>query len=388
MTNSQAPQPAQPKLEDIEQYRMQMAGISTAAIGYWKEGDSIHPDYDTVALRDVARLYAKYDALYKAAAIPAPEGADWTDVRMELEASGRADLSAWVASKLAAPAPQAAPATVKDSLTAQSPAEGDAGLTDEQAEAIAAFYDVSPGTVHDIYALSKPKAASDTQPKGMCRVRAASQPCDCPVATCNLWRGGLRPADAAEKLRAAHDESLDDKHQSCRSMLLEVVADLEEAPAPSPAPAMHSTALAGLILTHLGYSTEPSLEPGADMRRDALASRLDEWLSPATPCAAPAHERVKRWAEQHHVSFVSRSHGLASTDTISFAALEALAGASPSPAVKADPLTEPGVQRLVEQYGPQSEDEEIGFRDGVRASERAHGIGEAQPPVQQMGGER
>lgn len=53
------------KLEDIEQYRMQMAGISTAAIGYWKEGDSIHPDYDTLALRDVAKLYAKYDALYK-----------------------------------------------------------------------------------------------------------------------------------------------------------------------------------------------------------------------------------------------------------------------------------------------------------------------------------
>lgn len=95
-TETQAPDPAQQKPEDIEQYRMQMAGISTAAIGYWKEGDSIHPDYDTVALRDVARLYAKYDALYKAAAIPAPEGADWTDVRMELEASGRADLSAWV----------------------------------------------------------------------------------------------------------------------------------------------------------------------------------------------------------------------------------------------------------------------------------------------------
>jgi hypothetical protein len=56
----------QAKLEDIEQYRMQMAGISTAAIGYWKEGDSIHPDYDTIALRDVARLYVKYDELYKA----------------------------------------------------------------------------------------------------------------------------------------------------------------------------------------------------------------------------------------------------------------------------------------------------------------------------------
>lgn len=60
-----------PKLDDIEQYRMQMAGISTAALGYWKEGDNINPDYDTVALRDVAKLYAKYDALYKAAQAPA-----------------------------------------------------------------------------------------------------------------------------------------------------------------------------------------------------------------------------------------------------------------------------------------------------------------------------
>jgi hypothetical protein len=63
---AQAEQPV--KLEDIEQYRLQMAGISTAAIGYWKEGDGIHPDYDTVALRDVARLYAKYDELYRAQA--------------------------------------------------------------------------------------------------------------------------------------------------------------------------------------------------------------------------------------------------------------------------------------------------------------------------------
>lgn len=59
--------PAAPDLQNIEQYRMQMAGISTAALGYWREGDSIHPDYDTVALRDVAKLYAKYDKLYKAA---------------------------------------------------------------------------------------------------------------------------------------------------------------------------------------------------------------------------------------------------------------------------------------------------------------------------------
>lgn len=56
------------KLDEVEQYRIQMAGISTAALGYWKEGDSIHPDYDTPALRDVTKLYAKYDALYKAQA--------------------------------------------------------------------------------------------------------------------------------------------------------------------------------------------------------------------------------------------------------------------------------------------------------------------------------
>ena len=55
----------EPVLQDIEQYRIQMAGICTAAIGYWKEADSIHPDYDTLALRDVAKLYAKYDALCK-----------------------------------------------------------------------------------------------------------------------------------------------------------------------------------------------------------------------------------------------------------------------------------------------------------------------------------
>lgn len=56
----------EPVLQDIEQYRLQMAGICTAAIGYWKEGDGIHPDYDTLALRDVAKLYEKYDELYKA----------------------------------------------------------------------------------------------------------------------------------------------------------------------------------------------------------------------------------------------------------------------------------------------------------------------------------
>lgn len=62
-------------LQDIEQYRMQMAAICTAAIGYWKEGDSIHPDYDTLALRDVARLYAKYaEARALTSGSDAPEG--------------------------------------------------------------------------------------------------------------------------------------------------------------------------------------------------------------------------------------------------------------------------------------------------------------------------
>lgn len=54
----------QVELERIEQYRLQMAAIMTAVLGYWKEGDSIHPDYDTVALRDAAKLYAKYDELF------------------------------------------------------------------------------------------------------------------------------------------------------------------------------------------------------------------------------------------------------------------------------------------------------------------------------------
>lgn len=55
-----------------EIHRMQIAAISTAAAGYWKEGDSIHPDYVTAALKDVAGLYAKYAAL-AAASKPAGE---------------------------------------------------------------------------------------------------------------------------------------------------------------------------------------------------------------------------------------------------------------------------------------------------------------------------
>ena len=78
----------EPVLQDIEQYRLQMAGISTAAIGYWKESDGIHPDYDTLALRDVAKLYAKYDELYKA-----------QDVSHGMIAGALFDFMAWLTSR-------------------------------------------------------------------------------------------------------------------------------------------------------------------------------------------------------------------------------------------------------------------------------------------------
>ena len=69
-----------PDLQTIEQYRLQMAGISVAAIGYWKEGDEIHPDYDTPALRDVAKLYVKYDELYKTRNTAPQDATDWEAV--------------------------------------------------------------------------------------------------------------------------------------------------------------------------------------------------------------------------------------------------------------------------------------------------------------------
>jgi hypothetical protein len=83
-------QPMQePVLQEIEQYRMQMAGISTAALGYWKEDDGIHPDYDTPALRDVAKLYAKYAATYTTP--PAQLAVPLTDKQADLLINGRGD---------------------------------------------------------------------------------------------------------------------------------------------------------------------------------------------------------------------------------------------------------------------------------------------------------
>jgi len=46
-----------------ERHRLQLAAISTAAFGYWTERDEIQPEYDTVALRDVAKLFAKHAEL-------------------------------------------------------------------------------------------------------------------------------------------------------------------------------------------------------------------------------------------------------------------------------------------------------------------------------------
>lgn len=48
-------------IAELEEKRiMQLSAISTASIGYFKDGDDIHKDYDTVALRDVTNLYVRY----------------------------------------------------------------------------------------------------------------------------------------------------------------------------------------------------------------------------------------------------------------------------------------------------------------------------------------
>ncbi len=51
----------QSQLEHLEEVMvLRDAGISTAAMGYWKRGDSIHSEYLTPGLKDVADLYEKY----------------------------------------------------------------------------------------------------------------------------------------------------------------------------------------------------------------------------------------------------------------------------------------------------------------------------------------
>lgn len=54
---------------ELEAERMKVAGCSTAAFGYWKEGDSLNEEYNCAAIHDVASLYAKYEALMKEKAL-------------------------------------------------------------------------------------------------------------------------------------------------------------------------------------------------------------------------------------------------------------------------------------------------------------------------------
>jgi len=81
---------AQRATAELDNERMKLAGCSTAAIGYWKEGDAIHPDYESTALHDVAALYQRKEKereraeKAEAAAIPqnpctcVPDGDDGT----------------------------------------------------------------------------------------------------------------------------------------------------------------------------------------------------------------------------------------------------------------------------------------------------------------------
>ena len=49
-------------LAALENERIKVAGCSTAAFGYWKEGDVLHADYECAAIHDVAALRAERDA--------------------------------------------------------------------------------------------------------------------------------------------------------------------------------------------------------------------------------------------------------------------------------------------------------------------------------------
>lgn len=53
------------ELGSIELYQRQMAGVSTAAFGGWREGNVIDPELLTQSIIDVSRLYGKYEDLRK-----------------------------------------------------------------------------------------------------------------------------------------------------------------------------------------------------------------------------------------------------------------------------------------------------------------------------------
>lgn len=64
------------------------------------------------------------------------------------------------------------------------------------------------------------------------------------------------------------------------------------------------------------------------------------------------------------------------SDGVSYVRETPLFAAPVAQAEPRKPLTESALCREVCEYGPQSEDEETGFRDGFRAAERVHGIKE------------
>lgn len=45
--------------KELENERQKVAACSTAAYGWWKEGDALHPDYECAAIHDVAQLYQR-----------------------------------------------------------------------------------------------------------------------------------------------------------------------------------------------------------------------------------------------------------------------------------------------------------------------------------------
>lgn len=114
---------AVPKLDNIELYRLQMAGISAASLGHWKLGDSIHPDYDTVPLRDVAALYVKYEELFKfresvRGMVQMLKNREWAE---DLGATGDAAelqsvITELVGARLTEPAPDAVDAALVDAI--------------------------------------------------------------------------------------------------------------------------------------------------------------------------------------------------------------------------------------------------------------------------------
>lgn len=90
-------QPTSFDLESSEQYRLQMAAISGAALGYTKLA-AVKPEYMTQTLRDVDALYEKYAALHAAATQPtvaAQQGSIADDARFRagvVELLGAYDL--------------------------------------------------------------------------------------------------------------------------------------------------------------------------------------------------------------------------------------------------------------------------------------------------------